>query len=216
MDDKVTFETGETVSKKDFLDLQAEVIKDEISEGAFLLNDVHFDCTSGERQVFKWVDHLFSPVTANLFRQRFKDHKARQELADLIETLSELKKILTSKKSDANSDDPAKQALGLHPEYQFGILKKAYHYFETMTYGRNYFQEGAMLTINGILGLLEHLKTCYGVDHLFTIFLTQDFLERFFGLIRGMGNFDPNPSPQQFMYRLQTAITIFFLKVKYQ
>ena len=216
MDKITTFESGETVSKKDFLDLQEEVVKDDISEGAFLLNPVHFDASCGERQVFKWVDHLFSHTTAKLFRQRFPGHPGKQLLADYIDILADLKNILTSKKSDSKSDDPSKQALGLCPEYQFDILKKAYHFFKTMTYsGRNYFQEGAMITINGILGLLEHLKAFHGVDHLFTTLLTQDFLERFFGYIRGMGNYDANPSPQQFMNRLQKAITTIFLEVKY-
>ena len=96
------------------------------------------------------------------------------------------------------------------------ILEKAYHYFSTMSFtGTNYFQAGACLTIKGILGLLEHLQTEYGVDHIYTILLTQDILERLFGKVRKSSNYDPNPSPLQFMYRLQKEITTIFLKVNY-
>ena len=196
------------------LQLQAKVIKDQILEGAYLENDVLYDCSGGERMVFKWADQIFHEVTARLYRENFPGDIAKEELADCIFVMSELKKLLTSKKSDAESDDVAKQALGLYPGYQFEMLEIAYKYFETMSYsGRNFFQEGAMLTIRGILGLLEHLKTNYGVDHLYTINLTQDFLERFFGKLRAMGNYDPNPSPQQFLNRVQKAITEILLEV---
>ena len=207
MDDIVTFETGEKASKKDFLDLQAKLLRDAISEGEFL-TDLALHCVGGTRQCVKLARQVVCEFVAMLFRREFPNDKVKILLARLLEVMDELFKLFTSKESDADSDDKSKHAFGTHPEYHMSILTEAYHYFETLKFsGRNFFQAGALLTIKGTIGLLEHVKENYGVDRFYTSHITQDELERLFGWIRKSSNYDPNPSPQQFLNRLQKKVT---------
>ena len=102
--------------------LQAYIVKNNISEGEYLLNDIIWHCVSGERQVVKWARRFINPTTAQLIREMCQNDPtlkqdeiiALLEFADMMDAMDDVFKLLTSKESDANSDDK-----GRNPNLQY-------------------------------------------------------------------------------------------------
>ena len=92
-------------------------------------------------------------------------------------------------------EDKYRCALGVHYDDQINLLKKALNYFSHMrfktqsmtSYTKKPFQEGAELTINGIIKLHQTMKNDYNVPYLCTANTTQDYVERQIGIYRQMG-----------------------------
>ena len=78
---------------------------------------------------------------------------------------------------------------------------------------KNYFQEGVVITCNGIVGLFEYLKCKHGFKFLMCSHCDQDYTESFVGDMRKGGQVR-KPTPMQLVYRVKRHSSIilpFFL-----
>ena len=73
------------------------------------------------------------------------------------------------------------------------------------------FQKGILVTVQSVRGLLADVRESCGMDtYLLTRHLTQDRLEGFFGMVRGCGGSNVNPTPTEAKSRLR-LLTILLL-----
>ena len=117
-------------------------------------------------------------------------------------------KIMTSTRIEA--PEKMKNALGTWYEGQLEILETAKWYFHTMSYKapsqtsfcKKRFQTGGIITITSVIAVHEMMKKDYGVPYLCTTTISQDYVERKFGMYRVLCGHCTNPPAQTF---LQTA-----------
>ena len=77
------------------------------------------------------------------------------------------------------------------------------------------FQHGALLLIKCIQHIHHDLETIYNQPLLLTAWLTQDYLERIFGILRGLGGgFNLHPTTLQYFQRLGQWVKQLCLKNK--
>ena len=68
------------------------------------------------------------------------------------------------------------------------------------------FQKGLLMCIRSLKGLFEDLQSSYGLHYLLTSRLTQDCLENFFSVVRGMGRQYNHPLPTDVTRRIRWLI----------
>ena len=73
---------------------------------------------------------------------------------------------------------------------------------------KNYFQEGVVITCNGIVGLFEYLKCKHGFKFLMCSHCDQDYTESFVGDMRKGGQVR-KPTPMQLVYRVKRNSLLF-------
>ena len=75
------------------------------------------------------------------------------------------------------------------------------------SFGFKVWQRGLLITIEAIIQLHLFLKTLCGEPYLLPYFCSQDELEQFFSVLRGLGDFHTlHPSALQFFQRLGEVI----------
>ena len=107
MDDHVIFESGNTVSQKDFISLKQKVMS-EVSCG-FRITDLHIYCKKSDRMRVNLARELLSKQVSLIFQNFFSQDASKMELSKFIEVVDLCFNILTSNKI-YDSKDPSKQA----------------------------------------------------------------------------------------------------------
>ena len=101
--------------------------------------------------------------------------------------------------------------LGMYYDEQMQALKEYQYYMENIRFRAHdkdnfamiTFQKGALYTIQAARHLQHDLATIYNQPLLLTAWTTQDYLERIFGIIRGLGGgFNLHPTDLQYHQRL--------------
>ena len=129
------------------------------------------------------------------------------ELAGLFTVAHNCFKILTSTKQ-YDPVDKFKSALEVNLNEQLEELSKMWRYMETMKFsGRPRFNKGIIIAIKAAIGLQADLARDYNIPTFQTSHMTQDFLESFFSVIRGMGSANNNPDTFLFLHRVKAYIT---------
>ena len=221
LDDIVKLPCGSTASKKDLIDLIDKCSHSEIASSTHTsLNDFVISVRSGDRQNVSTALKIFSPDVANLLRKLYPTVLQKQNLADYLETMSNAFKIMTSTQIDAS--EQMKSALGTWYEGQIEILERALYYFQMMSYKsptqktftHKRFQTGAIITIKSVISVHQVMKNEYGVPYLCTTTVSQDFLERKFGLYRSLNGSCTNPPAQTFLQIAGQDLKSILLAVK--
>ena len=198
LDDTVEIEDGVKVNKTDLLKLQG---KTEV-RGAWKLEDIHFYCKKQDRQNVQLARDLISNRSAMLMKALYPEDYKMHVLSEFFVTADECFKILTSQK--LYDDDPYKCALEVHLEQQLTSLEKLDYYMNTMKWsGAPRFNKAIQISMRCAIGLQELLATKYDIPYLMTENHTQDYLEAFFSVIRGMMAANTNPTAKMFLQRVK-------------
>ena len=100
-------------------------------------------------------------------------------------------------------------------DQQMAALNEARHYFKKMrfkaktlkSFGIKVWQIGFLITIEALIHIHLDLKNLCDEPFILPYFLSQDELEQFFSLIRGLGGgFNLHPSALEFYQRLGQVI----------
>ena len=112
-------------------------------------------------------------------------------------------------------EDPLKCALGVNYELQVNAINDIIDLYETLQFegGRKKFQYGGIICARATIWLHKTLRDTYGVKYLLCERILQDYVEREFSILRGMGSADTNPSALHALFRLQRQITSLLLDV---
>jgi len=205
MDHGITLKTGAKLNHSDFerlLQLDGAELKI-----CHKLSKKHINCKNRERMRVHLAFEVFSNNVAVAMR-RFFPHK--QEAANFVELINNCGDILNSRHPVFSSNNPYKVSFGVS-QYETEQINKLMELFEIickMRVGKSKslypFQRGFLLTINSAIHLLRDLKTTYvECQYILTARLNQDYIENFFFLIRGIGEFNMNPNPTETMTRLK-------------
>ena len=105
-------------------------------------------------------------------------------------------------------------AFGVNLDEQIAILERAKTFFETTRYDSNRikFQAGMIKTINALIGFIKFICDRYNVPYVLLSKLTQDWIESYFGVMRGMNGPSDNPSPLELLYRIRKDLIMRFLE----
>ena len=181
LDDVVKLPCGLIVTSDDFFDL-LEVVQSEVTSG-FNLSEKDLQVSGNDRQDVGSAIRLLSDRTAALLIEHFPNDSSKQALARVIDMVAKCFKIMTSRVLTDRSDI-WKCALRIHFEKQKSELLKFKDFMENTTFADNDFQQGCIVTINGILDLHHLLKTKFDLPYLKCSHVDQDYVESAFGMIR--------------------------------
>lgn len=202
LDDTMTLEKNIHVTRADLLKIKG---KTEV-RGAFKLDDIHFYCKQQDRQSVSLARDLLCQRSGMLYKAMYPDDEKMQKLGDFINTVDECWRILTSKK--VIDDDPLKSGLEVHLKKQKESLEKLVKYMKSIKWsGKPRFNKGIRIAIKCAIGLQEMMATKFNVPSLMTANHTQDFLESFFGVIKGMMAANNSPTAVMFLQRCKYYIT---------
>ena len=96
----------------------------------------------------------------------------------------------------------------MYYDEQITPLLQLEHLLRTAKFdGSPFFQYGIIIAINGTFKLHEMMNELYQKPYLHTARITQDPLERFFSIIRGMGGSCNDPSALEFLQRVKYYVT---------
>ena len=148
LDDVVKLPCGLIVTSDDFFDL-LEVVQSEVTSG-FNLSEKDLQVSGNDRQDVGSAIRLLSDRTAALLIEHFPNDSSKQALARVIDMVAKCFKVMTSRVLTDRSDI-WKCALRIHFEKQKSELLKFKDFMENTTFADNDFQQGCIVTINGIL-----------------------------------------------------------------
>ena len=198
LDDTFKLPSGKTYTKRFFTSLiDASKNHPELTNHKFALNDYILNVKASDRQDVGSAVKLLSRETAAMIRKVYpNDH---HEIAEMLETMSDAFKLMTSKQADHT--DQMKRGLGTWYEGQKKVLEKALYYISNMSFKAKDqvsftvkpFQIGMQITINGTLALYETMKNDYGVEVLCTVKTNQCYTERKFGVYRELAGSCSHP-----------------------
>ena len=213
LDNKIRFENGELISKQDFVQLKQRVSSGAVTCG-FKLTDMVLHCVQSDRQNVASAIALYSLSVAVMFREYFATDENKLCLADFIETVHYCSQMFNSRKVYDNQD-PQKNALGTDLEKQLKKLKRLIYYMKTIKIigpGHAKFPRAMIMALKGSIQLQELLSQKYGVPHLRLSVTTQDPLESFFSVIKGIFGYESRPTPLDFCRRMDHFLTTKFLQ----
>ena len=96
----------------------------------------------------------------------------------------------------------------MYYDEQITPLRQLEHLLRTAKFeGSPFFHDGIIIAINGTIYLHKMMYELYQKSYLHTSRITQDPLERFFSIIRGMGGSCNDPSAQEFLQRVKYYVT---------
>ena len=202
LDRQNTLPGGIEVSPNDLKCLQTLALS-EISNG-MKLTDMHFNVKGQDRQIVKLARELISEEVSALLLTKFPHDSAKETLANLISVASKTYDILTSEAATDSSNDLKSPLgpLGMHYNEQITILHELSSLMGSIKWG-GYprFNKGIIIAINCTIQLQKHIEEIYGIPYLKTSHVTQDILERFFSIIKGMGGSNNLPTAFEFLQR---------------
>ena len=125
-----------------------------------------------------------SERTAALLKEHFPNDKVKHALANAVGLIAICYKIMTSR-SIYDKTDKWRYSLRENWEEQKEKLIELRDFMINSIFADNYFQEGCIITINGILDLHLSLKANFDHPRLLTSHCDQDYVEAAFKDIRG-------------------------------
>ena len=160
-----------------------------------------------DRQCVKYAVDLLSIRSANLCKTLYPDNPKMQALAGLFTSADNCFKIMTSNKF-YDKTDKMKNSLRVNLEVQIPELNKMEDYLRNMKFsGKPRFHKGMLIAIKCAKELQKFLADNHCHPRFLTGSIVQDFLESFFGVIRGMGGVNTNPDTFMFLNRVKFYIT---------
>ena len=92
-------------------------------------------------------------------------------------------------------------------EYQWYMENLRFKAYNSNTFSMLPFQRGALLLILAVRHLIHDMATKYNQPLLLTGWLSQDDLERFYGIVRGVGGgFNLHPTELEFFQRKEQQL----------